>query len=108
MHPEPFANAYLRFNDPPKSGRSKNFATGKIEDGVSCYSLTWDMINQCYKRTGSGLDGAMIAYAMQGAPVYFITGEECGTGSDGEPLLQNVKILAGAKFDRQKDGYIIA
>lgn len=108
MLPAPYVDAYLRFNDLPEGGRSKNFATGQMEAGVSCYALRWDLINQCYKRTGGGLDGAMIAYGIQGSPMYLITGTECGTGSDGEPVLEGAKILANLKFDKDKDGYILA
>lgn len=99
---------YLRFNDLPDGGRSKNFTTGELEDGVSCYALRWDLISQSYKRIGSGLDGAMIVYAIQRAPMYLISGTECGTGSDGEPVIKDVKILAELKFDKDKDGYILA
>lgn len=98
---------YLRFNDLPESGQSKNHATGKAEAGVSCYALEWDLIAGAYKRCGSGLDGAEISYAIQGAPMYFIAGDECGTGSDGEPLLDNPVVLAGAKYDKDKNGYVV-
>lgn len=33
---------------------------------------------------------------MRGANIYFVTGDVVGTGSDGEPLLANVKIIAEA------------
>lgn len=108
MHGAPYSNAYLRFNDLPEGGKSKNYATGEIEAGISCYALRWDLADQCYKRTGGGLDGAMIAYAIQGAPMYLVSGDQCGVGSDGEPVIDNVKILASLKFDAKKDGYILA
>lgn len=100
-------DVYLRFNRPPKSGKSRNYATGELEKGVSCYALRWDLVAGCYKRTGGGLDGAMFAYMIQGAPIYLITGNECGIGSDGEPLLDNVKVLARMKRDREKDGWSV-
>lgn len=108
MRPAPYAEVYLRFNDLPEGGKSKNYATGEREKGVSCYALRWDFIGQCYKRTGGGLDGAMIAYAIQGAPMYLISGIECGTGSDGEPVLNRAKILSNLKFDKDRDGYVLA
>lgn len=108
FEPAPFAgDVYLRFNNLPECGKSKNYATGETENGVSCYALTWDLISGSYKRCGSGFDGAMIAYAIQGAPIYFITGIECGTGSDGEPLLSKPKVLADAQYDASKDGYVV-
>lgn len=100
-------DVYLRFNDLPEGGRSKNFSTGELEVGVSCYTLRWDLVGQCYKRTGGDLDGAMIAYAIQGAPMYLVSGTECGTGSDGEPVITGAKILSKLKFDSKKDGYIV-
>lgn len=108
LPPAPFKGfVYLRFNDLPEGGKSRNYATGETECGVSCYSLTWDLISGCYKRTGYGLDGAMITYVIQGAPAYFLSGEECGTGSDGEPVIKNAKILSSARYDAEKDGYVI-
>ncbi len=44
---------------------------------------------------------------MSESPVYLVTGEEAGRGSDGEPLLKNVKILAKLTFGKENDGYII-
>ena len=58
-------------------------------------------------RTGGGLDGAMFAYLIQKAPIYLITGKKCGVGSDGEPLVENVKVLARAKFDHDKGGWSV-
>lgn len=103
----PFESAYLRFNNLPASGCSKNFATGTMEKGTSCYSLTWDLVNGCYTISGNALEGAMISYILQRAPIYFIAGEEVGTGSDGEPLLKDPKILGNAQFDLDKNGYIL-
>jgi len=108
FQPAPFSGSvYLRFNDLPAGGKSKNYATGELENGVSCYALTWDLVAGAYKRCGQGLDGAMIAYALQGAPMYFITGDECGTGSDGEPLLNSPKVLSSAQYNASKDGYVV-
>ncbi len=107
MQPAPYQNVYLRFGDIPVGGKSKNYATGEMESGVSCYALRWDLISQSYRRTGGGLAGAMIVYMIKGAPMYFIAGEECGTGSDGEPLLDNPVVLATARYDMDKDGYVI-
>lgn len=105
--PAPFETAFLRFGRLPKGGRSKNYATGEMEQGVSCYALTWDAMNGCYTITGSGLAGAIIAYTIKGAPVYIISGEKCGTGSDGEPVIRNAKVLAEAVYDNKKNGYIV-
>lgn len=107
MSPAPYENVFLRFNTLPAGGRSKNYATGETEGGISCYSLRWDLASQCYKRTGNGLDGAMMAYAIQGVPMYLISGTECGTGSDGEPVVSDAKVIGSLKFDKGKDGYVL-
>lgn len=98
---------YIRFGNLPKSGKSKNYATGKLEKGVSCYNALWDLEKNAYVRTGNSLEGAAINYIIKGAPIYFITGEEVGTGSDGEPLLSNAQILAELIFDPDKKGYVL-
>lgn len=99
-------SVYIRFNDLPKGSKSKNFATGKLENGVSVYGARYDLISGEYKISGSGLEGAMIAYTIKGAPIYFVTGEEVGKGSDGEPLLENAKVLSRA-IATGEGGYVI-
>lgn len=103
----PYGNAYIRFNDLPQSGYSTNYATGEKEAGISCYEARWDLVSGAYKRNGDGLDGAANYYIMAKSPVYLVTGEEIGRGSDGEPLLKNVNILAKLTFDKEKDGYML-
>ncbi|NLA52516.1 MAG: hypothetical protein GX860_10410 [Alcaligenaceae bacterium] len=100
-------DVYLRFNDIPKNGISKNWATGINEKGLSVYQLKYDLINGCYKITGKALQGALITYILKQSPIYFVTGEQIATGSDNEPLLSNVKILSKAKYSPEKEGYII-
>lgn len=106
FRPAPYGKAYIRYNELPEKGKSVNHATGIEEAGVSCYTAQWDLATGSYKRTGTGLDGAAIFYLITGAPVYLIDGEEVGIGSDGEPLLKDVKILCRLKYDKTADGYI--
>lgn len=103
--PAPVKDAYLRFGELPQSGKSTNWATGESEGGVSCYALAWDIVNAQYTLSGTGLLGALISYTMQGVQPYIITGEEVGKGSDGEPILKNVKIVGSAVNTR--DGWNI-
>jgi hypothetical protein len=104
--PAPFdCPVYIRFNRLPRGGKSKNFATGSLENGVSVYEAQYDLVSGEYKICGSGLAGALIAYTIKNAPIYFVTGREAGRGSDGEPVLENVKVLAKAK--RENDGYVV-
>ena len=103
----PYQNAYIRFGHLPKNGKSKNYATGESEAGVSCYSAEWDMINGCYQRGSEGLDGAALTYLIKGAEIYLITVKEIGKGSDGEPLIEDAEIVAKLRLDPDKDGYVI-
>jgi hypothetical protein len=103
----PFEGAYIRFNALPSCGRSTNHATGEDERGISCYEATWDLLDWCYRRTGGGLDGAALSYLIEGADIYLVTGTEVGYGSDGEPVLADVEIVASLEFDAAKNGYVI-
>lgn len=105
--PAPVSDAFIRFGHLPKGGKSRNYATGEYEEGVSVYAAEWDMIGGAYKRSGSGLDGAAIVYLIKGAPVYLVTGKQIGVGSDGEPVITNAAIAAELIYDPDKDGYII-
>jgi len=93
LRPAPYANVYIRFGELPKSGKSRNWATGQDEAGVSAYEARWDVISQCYVPYGA-LEGAEIAYRLQGAAAYLISGETNGRGSDGEPTVKDAKIIA--------------
>lgn len=93
---------YIRFGTLPRGGRSRNHATGALESGVSCYRAR-RRVDGGYVLTGPGLGFAAIAAAagMYDAAL-LITGEECGRGSDGEPLLRRVRTLARLRYDNGK------
>ena len=93
---------YIRFGDLPECGQSTNWATKQAEAGISAYETTYDGITGCYRCYGA-LQGAEIAYLIKEANVYLITGREVGRGSDGEPLLADVRIIAQAEVT--PDGY---
>ena len=93
----------MRFGALPEDGRSRNALTGELEAGVSVYeALERDGAHQillprlrpesvgtlgmCFN-TAQGLSGQV------NHPLYLVGGELAGTGSDGEPLLKNCKIL---------------
>lgn len=104
MTSAPYEVAFIRFGNLPKGGKSKNYLTGEFERGVSVYDATWNMVTGAYERSG-GLDGAMINYMIKGAPVYLVTGERVGTGSDGEPIIRNASVLKRLRYDPDIDGY---
>jgi hypothetical protein len=98
---------YIRFNDLPKNGISKNHATGEYEKGVSCYGAEFDLTSETFKILEDGTDcSAAIGYAIERANVYLLTGDCIDRGSDGEPVLANVKIVSQLKYDVDRDGFI--
>lgn len=90
---------YIRFGELPAGGLSRNWATGELEPGVSCYRAR-RRVDGGYELVSSGLPYAAIAAAMgaYGNTVLLIAGEECGRGSDGEPCLRNVRTLARLQY----------
>jgi len=89
---------YIRWNDLPKDGRSRNHATGELEAGVSVYGAQYNPITDLieYAEDGTGCHAAL-TYLLSGAPCYLVTGTELARGSDGEPILQDVQIIARLK-----------
>lgn len=104
LRPAPYASVYIRFGELPRGGKSRNWATGTDEAGVSAYEAHWDVVNQCYVPYGA-LAGAEIAYRLQGASAYLISGETNGRGSDGEPTVKGAKIIT--KLTATEHGYRI-
>jgi hypothetical protein len=94
---------YIRFGDFPKSGRSKNYATGEIEQGVSAYPAKWNVAKDKWEIIEDQLEEFSALHSLtydikigKGRPVYLIHGQELNDlGSDGEPMLDinNVKIV---------------
>lgn len=91
-------NLYIRFGMLPKDGKSRNWASGEKENGISAYNARYHPIDGTYSRYGS-LPGAAISHLMRGSTIWLLTGDEVGTGSDGEPLLGNVKKIATLKLN---------
>ena len=58
------------------------------------YNPVTDLIE--YAEDGTGCHAAL-TYLLSGAPCYLVTGTEVGRGSDGEPVLQDVRLLADLK-----------
>lgn len=88
---------YIRWNDLPKNGRSRNHATGKLEKGVSVYGAQYNPVTDLieYAEDGTGCHAAL-TYLLSGAPCYLVTGTEVARGSDGEPILHDVQINSEA------------
>lgn len=86
---------FLRFGLPPKNGKSWNYRDNIPEIGVSCYRLISGKAILSLSEVGT------IAGGISDRPIYFISGEEIGSGSDGEPIVKIHKIT------RVKGGKII-
>lgn len=96
---------YIRWGALPKGGKSRNHATGQLERGVSVYAARYNPLLDVYEYADTALVGAAITYLIAGVKAYLVTGKEIGTGSDGEPLLREVEILA--ELQPVKEGFKI-
>jgi len=76
------------------SSRSKNHLTGAKEKGVSVYRAEMAGNSVCVKT-----EEVSPMLINQGRLVYPVTGQFCGTGSDGEPLLRRVRFVLGVAID---------
>lgn len=84
---------YVRFGKVPKNQRSKNYADGMLEAGVSCFRVLFsdkgDFIPQC-PTPATEMTFVNLSHTRN-EEIYRLWGEEVGTGSDGEPLLKVTK-----------------
>lgn len=105
---------YLRFGEIPQDEYStihyRDMYCGK-EKGVSVYKcvILQGEINivlptKCSQGTLDSLTGFL--FYSKNKPVYLVTGDMCGTGHDGEPLIRNVNILKDVTEKFWKDIYV--
>lgn len=86
-----FPIVYIRFGKIPESGKSYNFRDRFFEDGVSTFKARKIGINYIID-----VAGGIFTYGgyVESKTAYLIDGDLLETtGSDGEPLLSNVKIV---------------
>ena len=79
---------FVRFGKPPVSGFSTNGQTGELEAGVSVYELIEN------KPVFVGF-----YCGIYNRPAFTGTGRIVGWGSDGEPVVEILKIKRNKKFD---------
>ena len=96
---------YIRFGRLPRAGRSRNYLTGEHESGVSVYNARYNAATDALDAS-SALGGTYIHYLIEGRDAYLVTGDECGIGSDGEPVLAGTRIVA--TLVATADGFRIA
>lgn len=101
------APLFIRFGRLPR-GRSRNYATGHAEKGVSAYRARYNLRTGALELAGDGLPGAAIVAAAggYGGVTLLVTGEVVGIGSDGEPLIANPRVLAHLTYDREAGGFV--
>lgn len=111
---------YIRFGDIPINGKSKIY-NGEIEidteEGVSVYPAFEDKegniilgLNLPITKTSLHTQQYLLEYDSR--PCYLVTGDYVGKGTDGEPLLKNVRIIKEIKSyrikqDKENNTYVI-
>jgi hypothetical protein len=96
---------YIRWGAIPPRERSRNHATGRLERGVSVYAARWDPERRRVIVIDDALPGTGLMLMFLGFPVYLIVGHEVGRGSDGEPLLRQVRVIA--TLTPEEDGFAL-
>ncbi len=96
---------YIRFGRLPRGGRSRNYVTGQLEPGVSVYRARYNARTDALDASGA-LAGTYLHYLIAGKQAYLVAGDEVSTGSDGEPVLANARIIA--ELVVTPDGFRIA
>lgn len=85
---------YVRYGRLPRSGRSRNYADGTLEAGVSVFRGERLASGEARARPGTNYElGSLLS--LRDRPLYIIAGREIGLGSDGEPLLAGARIVSG-------------
>jgi len=88
---------FVRFGDIPKNGKSKIYC-GEVfegyEKGVSVYEAIKDGDTiQILLPSLTGSACVTLSFCLE-RPMFEVTGEVVGKGSDGEPLLKNCKAIS--------------
>lgn len=95
---------YVRFCKVPQDGKSWNFMRNRKEEGVSVFKA--DANNMPILEN---VEQAKSLWARLHRRHYLVTGDVVGYGQDGEPLLQNVKVVRRLRLDRSElENLIIA
>ena len=94
---------FVRIGNIPNDQKSNIYHRGDVvgqEKGVSAWHSVringkWQIAipNPCTESTVDSIHGCLLEAIVSGQPVYLVSGEIVGYGSDGEPLLKNVVVL---------------
>lgn len=103
IHRGRYTNNYIRFGDIPQSGKSTNHLIGIRQSGVSVYKCRIYDNNSVYIQMPSIFGTSLSSLsAILERPIFIISGNYIGTGSDGQPILQNCKIINEVKRNEIK------
>jgi hypothetical protein len=83
---------FVRYGNLPRGGRSRNYADDTLEVGVSVYrgEQLPDGRARARPQTNQEFVGR---HFLTDRPLYVVSGDEIGTGSDGEPVLAHCRIV---------------
>lgn len=84
---------YIRIGEEPIMGKSKKLSGG-YEDGISVYDAVrmtdgWHIIMPLPSTKGQGMTYEYLIQSNR--KIYLVVGDEIGIGSDGEPIIKNMK-----------------
>lgn len=89
---------YVRYGDLPPDGKSKNYADGTQERGVSVLKGRCLPTGEAKPLIETNQQYGSYLTSLMDRPLYIVSGEEAGMGSDGEPILINAKKVRKAKI----------
>lgn len=93
-------SAYIRFGEIPFGERLYNYSDEQYEYGVSVYNGYVTDDNYAIPQVDFDPSHTVWPGAVyRNEPVYEVTGEVIGFGSDHEPLLKNVKITQQLQYE---------
>ena len=103
---------YIRFGAIPEGGRSYDNRNDQWEDGVSVYACERaetdedapEDVGEAYYLAGTMLQ---TVFALLTRDTYLVTGEQVGTGADGEPVLKNVEAVAELTTPSGVGGWVV-
>ena len=103
---------YIRFGAIPEGERSWDNRNDQWENGVSVYACERDAtdedapedVDEAYYLAGTMLQ---TAFALMTRDTYLVTGEQVGTGADGEPVLKDVEAVAKLTSPKGVGGWVV-
>jgi len=103
---------YIRFGAIPEGERSWDNRNDQWENGVSVYACERDAtdedapedVDEAYYLAGTMLQ---TVFALMTRDTYLVTGEQVGTGADGEPVLKDVEAVAKLTSPKGVGGWVV-